>query len=412
LVVLVISRSLTFKKIKNMLSSRPLALLVGALFSVSASAGPNDALHVYGGLGWAYDDNLLRIPDNAPAFDNQRGDSWVQSEAGLIFDHMYSRQRIAAVAKLSRVNFDHFKQLDYDGKDAQATWYWQLGNHLEGKLGGTYQQVLAPYTDFRSNERNLRKERTGFFDGAWRFHPSWRARVGATSDKYTYEALGQRFNNRTEDTTEIEGDYLPKSGSTVGLVLRHIKGRYPFQRADGPFLVDNDFKQDEVKARIDWLATGSTTVQALAGWARRDQPSFGGRTSGFNGKIGALYKPPGKISYNAAVWRDFAPLESRVVSYTLNKGGTVGATWEATAKIKVDANAVYERRAYNPRQDFTGSGDLRDSIRSATVRAVWSVRPAILLSAGFVHQSRSGSVLLGTGSFASNSVSFNASAQF
>ncbi|MFL6676664.1 MAG: XrtB/PEP-CTERM-associated polysaccharide biosynthesis outer membrane protein EpsL [Massilia sp.] len=397
-----------------MLSSRlqPVALLIGALFSVSASAGPNDALHVYGGVGWAYDDNLLRIPDNEPAFDNTRGDSWVQSEAGLIFDHMYSRQRIAATAKLSKSKFNHFKQLDYDGKDLQATWYWQLGNHLEGRLGTTYAQVLAPYTDFRSNERNLRQQRRSFFDGAWRFHPSWRARTAASTDKYTYELASQRFNNRTEDTVELEGDYLPRSGSTVGLVLRRIKGKYPFRRPIGAALLNDDFTQDELKARVEWLASGSTTVRALAGYARRDQPSFGGRTSGFNGKVDATYAPRGKISYNAAVWRDFAPLESTIVSYTRNNGASVGATWDATAKIKVDANAIYERRAYNPRATFNGGGDLRDSIRSASLRAVWSVRPAIQLSAGYVHQARSGSPVLGTGSFTSNSVSFNASAQF
>jgi exopolysaccharide biosynthesis operon protein EpsL len=397
---------------KNMLSSRTLPLLLGALLGGAASAGPSDALHVYGGLGWAHDDNLLRVPDGQPAFDNTRGDSWRTAEAGLVFDHMYSRQRLTAVAKISDVNFDHFTQLDYQGKDVQGTWYWQLGNHLEGRAGATYSQVLAPYTDFRSSERNLRQDRKEFFDGAWRFHPSWRARVAYDTEKFTYEATSQRFNNRTEDTYEVEGDYLPASGSTVGLVARRIKGRYPYLRPVGGFLVNDDFTQDELKARVNWIASGSTTISALAGWAKRNQPSYGGRTSGANGRITAQYAPRGKLSYNAALWRDFAPIESTVVSYTLNKGASVGATWDATYKIKVDANAIYERRNYNPRGTVPTAGDLEDSIRSASVRAVWSVRPAIQLAAGYVHQSRSGSVTLGTGSFTSNSVSFTASAQF
>jgi hypothetical protein len=40
------------------------------------------------------------------------------------------------------------------------------------------------------------------------------------------------------------------------------------------------------------------------------------------------------------------------------------------------------------------------------------VRPAIQLAAAMVHQSRTGSVTLGTGSFSSNMVTLNASAQF
>lgn len=395
-----------------MLTSRTLPLLTGVLLAGAASAGPSDALHVYGGLGWAHDDNLLRIPDGQPAFDNTRGDSWTTAEVGLLFDKIYSRQRLSALAKISDVNFDHFTDLDYQGKDLQGTWYWQLGDHLEGQAGATYSQILAPYTDFRSSERNLRQDRREFVDAAWRFHPSWRARAGYTTEKYTYEATSQRFNNRTEDRYEIEGDYMPASGSTIGLVLRRIKGKYPFLRPVGTFLLDDDFTQDEIKARVDWIASGLTTISALAGWAKRNQPSYGGRTSGANGRITALYKPRGKLIYNAAIWRDFAPIESTVVSYTLNKGASVGATWDPTAKVRVDANAIYERRNYNPRSTVPTADDLEDSIRSASVRAVWTVRPKIQLVAGYVHQSRSGSVTLGTGSFTSNSVSFTASAQF
>jgi exopolysaccharide biosynthesis operon protein EpsL len=397
---------------KNMFSPRTLALLIGSLSATSAWAGPNDALHVYGGIGWSHDDNLLRVPDSQPAFDNTRGDSWTTAEAGLLFDKTYSRQRLAAVGKLSNVNFDHFKQLDYRGKDLQGTWYWQLGNYFSGQLGTSYDQMLAPYTDFRSSERNLREERKHFVDANWRLHPNWSGRVGYVFDKFSYEATGQRYSNRTEDTAEIEGDYLPAGGSSVGLVARRIKGRYPNLRPIGPFLVNDDFTQDELKARVNWILAGSTTLQALAGWARRDQPSFGGRISGANGRITLLYAPRHKFTLNAAVWRDFAPLESSAVSYTLNKGVSAGGSWSPTAKVNVEALAIYERRDYNPRDSFVGVGELRDAIRSASLRAVWSLRPAIQLSAGFVHQSRNGLAALGTASFKSNSVSFNASAQF
>ena len=100
------------------------------------------------------------------------------------------------------------------------------------------------------------------------------------------------------------------------------------------------------------------------------------------------------------------------MSYTLNKGASAGAQWDATAKIKVNADAVYERRNYNARGEFPGSGDLRDAIRTASLRATWAPRPTLQVTAGAAHQARSGSVTLGTGSFTSNSVSLSASAQF
>ena len=401
--------------------ARPLALLVcfaaAVPSSLPAQAGPGDALHVVGSLLYGHDNNLLRVPDGSPGFNNTREDSWWTREAGLVFDNTYGRQRITAVAKLSKSEFDHFTQLDYDGKDLQANWAWQLGNHLDGKLGATYQQVLAPYTDFLSSERNLRKTRSTFWDGNWRFHPAWQARAGFQRDKYEYDAPSQRYNNRTEDASELELDYLARSDSEVGLVARRVKGKYPYLRPVGLFSFNDNFTQDELKLRVKWKVTGATVLDALVGNTRRRQRSFGeGTTSGVAGRIKMTVQPHGKMIYTAAVWRDFAPLESNVVSYTLNKGASAGAQWDATAKIRVNADVVGERRSYNARSGGISAADLsdslRDSLRTASLRATWSPRPTVQVASGVVRQVRSGSRIVGTGSFSSNSVTLSASAQF
>jgi exopolysaccharide biosynthesis operon protein EpsL len=387
--------------------------LIAALYSATAAGAPGDALHVFGGLGYGHDDNLLRVPDGAPAFDNQRGDSWYQADAGLLFDHTYSRQRLSGHAKLSKVKFQHFQQLDYDGKDLQAKWNWQVGNHWEGTLGTFYNQTLAPYTDFRSDRRNLREQRRTFFDGAWRFHPSYRVRAAAEREKFDYELTEQRYNDRTETSWEVGADYLPASGSEIGLVARHVKGKYPNRRPLGQQVINDNYDQDELKARVLWVASGSTTVQALAGWVKRRQPALGDDTSGFLGRVNVLHKRNSALSYKASLWRDFAPIESPLVSYTRNKGVSAGLTWDATAKLKVDANAAYERRSYNARLlPIVNRGRLQDSLRTASVRATWSPRQSVQVSAALAHQARSGAAGLGTQQFSSNSIQVNVSAQF
>ncbi|QNA88423.1 exopolysaccharide biosynthesis protein EpsL [Massilia sp. Dwa41.01b] len=393
--------------------SHPLALVAGLILSAPGWAIPGSSLDVYGRVGWAHDDNLLRIPENEPAFDNQRADSWTTAEFGAVVDKTLRRQRLLAVGKLSKVKFDHFRQLDYDGKDLQASWYWELGKRFSGQLGSTYAQTLAPYTDFRSNERNLRRQRRGFFEGGWKLHPRWEAHAAFSREKFEYELAAQAYNNRTEKVAELEGRYLARSGSAVGLVLRRIEGRYANRRPFATSPLTDDFHQDELKARVEWKASGSTTLQALAGYARRTQPSFGpGRTSGANGRITVLHEPRGKFAYRSSVWRDFAPLESSIVSYTLNKGVSAGATWNATAKLRVDADAVYERRNYNQRIAFSAPDGLDDTLRSATLKASWAVRRKLSVSAAYVHQARTGSAVLGIGNFKSNTVVLNASAQF
>jgi len=393
-------------------SASRLCLLIAALCSAPASAAPGDALHVYAGLGYGHDDNLLRVPDGFPAFDNRLGDSWYQADAGLLFDHTYSRQRIKGHAKLSKVKFSHFKQLDYEGHDVEASWDWQLGNRFSGKLGGVYEQSLASYTDLRSDQRNLRRQRSTFFDGGWRLHPSYRLRAGASTDKFSYDLAAQRANDRTEDAYEAGADYLPASGNEIGLVLRKVKGKYPNRRSVGQQLVNDDYDQDEFKARVLWIAGGSTTVQALGGWVKRRQRSLGDDTSGFNGRISAAYKRSGAFSYNAALWRDFAPIESTVLNYTLNKGASVALAWDVSAKVKVDASAVYERRAYNARLLAIPGGDLKDTIRSANLRATWQPRQSVQVSATLARQARSGSVFVGSGNIKSTSLMLNVNAQF
>ncbi len=395
----------------------PPVFLAGALVCAPALAVPGTAFDLYGRIGWARDDNLLRIPDDQPAFDNQRSDSWTTLEAGAVYDHTISRQRFHAHAKLSKVEFDHFRQLDYDGRDIQGTWYWQVGNRFEGRLGGSYARTLAPYTDFRSDERNLREQRRGFFEGGWKLHPRWEARLALSRDKFEYELAAQAYNDRTEDVVELEGRYLAPSGSAVGLVLRRIEGDYPNRRPFSLSTLTDDFTQDELKARVDWKLTGATTLQALAGYARREQPSYGsGRTSGVNGRATVLYEPTGKIRYRASVWRDFAPIESYTVSYTLNKGVSAGATWDASAKLRVEADASYENRDYEPRAGAsppgTPDGTLDDALRSASVKATWAVRKKITLSAAYIYQARSGSPALGIGKFESNIFAIDASGQF
>jgi exopolysaccharide biosynthesis operon protein EpsL len=392
---------------------RPLELLICFMPAAQAGAGPSDALHLYGGVSFGHDDNLLRVSDRSAGFGNTREDSWWTREYGLVFDKTYSRQQIAVVAKFSNTNFDHFKQLNYAGKDLQANWHWQIGNYLDGRIGTTYQRLLAPYTDFSTDQRNVRTTRSQYAEGAWRFHSSWRARAGFKRDKFDYELISQRYNNRTEEASELELDYLMSNGSTAGLLAHRLKGTYPYLRPFDAFGLNDNFMQNELRMHMKWIATEASTLDASIGYTSRKQPSFDeSRTNGVAGTIRATYQPRGKMTYNAAIWRDFAPLESTLVSYTLNKGASLGAQWDATEKIKINADLIAERRSYRARTTVSNPRDLGDSIRTARVQATWLPSPGVQVSSGVAHQARSGSLTLGTGNFTSNSITLSASVQF
>ncbi|WP_229418603.1 XrtB/PEP-CTERM-associated polysaccharide biosynthesis outer membrane protein EpsL [Pseudoduganella flava] len=371
----------------------------------------SDTIHPFVALGYTYDDNLLRLPDNYPV--EQRSDRARQAQAGIVVERDISRQRLTATAKVSRVSFDHYTQLDYNGKDFKADLAWQLGNRFSGNLGGSYVETLTPFTDYNSDERNLRTTRREYLSGKWRFHPSWQARAGFTRTKHEYELLAQRVNNRTEDVSEVGGDYLAASGSQIGLVARRLKGSYENPRFIGGIALDDNYTQDELKANINWRISGVTYVQVLAGYAKRKHERSSSRdSSGANGRASVTWAPLGKVKFTGEVWREFAAVESFIVSNSLNKGGSLGATWDISAKLQASASVRRETRDFEQFPGIGFTGQTSDRATSGQLGLTYSPTLRTQLSVSAFREKRDGSQLAGTNDYRANGVSINGSVQF
>jgi exopolysaccharide biosynthesis operon protein EpsL len=382
------------------------------LFSGAAHAALSDTIHPFAVIGYTYDDNLLRLPDDYLAIP-ERSDRATQGQAGITFERPIGRQVLSGTAKVSRVTFDRFEQLNYNGKDANADLAWQLGNRFSGKLGASYNQTLTPFSDTLTDQRNLRTTRRSYANGAWQFHPSWRVRASFTHTEFDYELLVQRVNNRTDDLAELGGDYVARSGSKVGLVLRQLKGQYENPRRFNGVSIINDFKQKELKANIDWLATPITRVQVLAGYAKREYEFFSVRdSSGFNGRATVRWAPLKKVSFNVETWREFAAVESLIVSNSLNRGASVGATWNATAKIQGTASLRHEKREFETLGTTGAGGDATDTSRSAQLGLVYSPTLSTQINLSIFRETRNGAELIGTNDYRAKGVSLNASMQF
>jgi hypothetical protein len=369
-----------------------LALLSAALGAAPVQAGPAESLTLFGGLEYVYDDNLFRLPDGQRQ-DGQRSDTARRVLAGFHYDHHFRRQKLILQAKLTQVSFAHFDQLDYDGKDFLAKLNWQLGNTVDGTAGASYVRTLAPYADFRSSLRNVRTFERRFLDTR-------------------YELSVLRSNERTEELRELGLDYTARSGSTAGLVARRIDGQYLNPRIIGTALLNDQFTQDELLARVLWKPTEISSVNLRAGYARRTHPVQSARdASGFNGRLGARTSVRSSLHVNAAAWREFSAIESDIVNFSLKRGVSVGASWDATAKVRVDAALSHERRSYEGVLPGMPA-DMSDTLRLASLGAHWKPRDALEITTSVSHQRRSGAEFLGNGSFKANVVSVTATVQF
>jgi exopolysaccharide biosynthesis operon protein EpsL len=389
----------------------PLAL-AAVLVCNPAQADISDTIKPFVSVGSTYDNNLLRLPDNA-APGIQRSDRATQLVGGFLLDRPIGRQKLTGQAKLSRVTFDHYDQLDYNGKDFSLDWAWVLGNYFDGNIGGSYQQVLTPFNDFHSDQRNLRTQRREYANGGWRMHPSWRLRAGFQRDRFDYELFEQSLNNRKEDLSEVGIDYLAASGSKVGLVARRIKGSFLNPRRIGTTFLDQNYTQDELKANINWLYSEITQVRLLAGYAKRKHDTFSERdTSGLNGRVTVNWSPRAKLRFTADAWREFAAVESTIVNNSINKGASANATWDISAKLQATAGVKREKRNFERLPYVYFNGDPSDTTRTTSVGLAYQPLRKVQLSVNGFRDRRSGTPLAGTGSFKAKGVSFMATVQF
>lgn len=393
-----------------------LALLIGSLFSLPAAAELSDTIHPFVATSYSHEDNLLRLSDNDMALFGGGDDNLRSVAAGFTFERPVGRQLFTGNAKVSRVSFDKFGQLDYTGKDAAAEWKWMVGDHLSGHLGASYDQTLTPFADFHSDERNLRVIRHDYADGNWLFHPRWQVHAGYVEDKYTYALTDQRFNNRTEQSTSAGIDYLSPTSSTFGVVFRRLEGHYPFQEVFGSTVIDNGYVQNEEKVNIYWAATPTTDVLLLAGLVQRKHNYFTDRDdNGTNGRLIVNWRPRVRLHFSGQLWREFTPTEGALINSALNKGESLNGGWELSAKLTAEANLKNERRDFSPFAAIgvaLPSSSLSDTTRSETVGLTYHPVPQAALTLNGFHEARSGSVAAGTNSYRANGVSFSASMQF
>jgi exopolysaccharide biosynthesis operon protein EpsL len=391
--------------------NKQLLLLLGIVAAAPVGAGPlGDNIHPYLAVTRSYDANLFRLDENAAGFQGQRSDNLTQTQYGVVFDVPVSRQRLTGQIKQSRVQFEHFDQLDYSGKDYLADLEWHIGNHLEGHLGASYAETLTSFNDFHSAERNLRVQHREYADGAWTFHPSFRVRTALSTQKSTYDLPEQQFNDRTEDQVVLGVDYMPHSGSRVGLQVSQLKGKYPNHRLLGGIAIDDGYTQNEVKANVYWVFSATSQFTMLAGWAQREHSFFEERdSSGVNGRATMNWSMLRKLRMSASAWREFAPVESTFVNNSLNKGVGFNTTWDVSSKVNATAAVRHEERDFSTLEGRIVPPDFHDTTRNASLGLTYAPIRPVQLSANVFHEKRSGNA---STNYRTHGVSVNASIQY
>ena len=347
-----------------------------------ASAIVGDPVRPFAEISYAHETNLLRAAPTQLHGDSG-ADSYRRVDAGVVLDKSFGRQHVSGNFKLSRTLFEKFTGLDNQAKDLQATWNWQVGNDVEGNLGAQYTQGLAPFSEFRSNVRNLRTQKNSFVDAKWRVYSNWSLHAGVTHQSLAYDFFRQQIGNRNEDAQEIGLDYLPASGSSIGVVFRRTRDSYPVQQQLGTLVVANSYRQNDYKLKADWIVSGKSRLQFLGGVVQRDYDVFQSRNkTAPSVRITDIWQPTNKIKLVLAAYHEISPSDDLTVNYSVNNGVSLATSWDVLAKVRLDALLRRENRDFNAASAFSAASPSNrlEKSRFGSVQLTWSPRQDVQLT--------------------------------
>lgn len=389
-------------------AARLFPLFLAGCFGGKAMAAADDKFTPYVGYTVGHDSNVFGLDgdqDYRALFAQPDGaDRTTLVNGGLKARVPVSRQQFELSADVSRARYARFPVLDHAGHDLQGAWRWSVGRTWSGRIGASKVRALGPMSGFREAARNLRTTRRNIAENAWLLAPAWQLRADLSTYTLQNELASQRFGDVDERKVETGVDYLAASGSRMGLVFAQVRGEYPMRPAAAGRR--EHYRQDEVKARIDWRVAEKTRIQMLLGLTRRD--SFGARTGRFSGpgaRLTADWAASDKTAFEGACWREIAAADEVLAAYSLNTGCSLAPTWKMSAKTALKSVIAYEKRA------FYGSAlPASDTGRSASLALSYAPWRKMALQMSVFALARDGNT--GTGTYARRGAALTARYEF
>jgi hypothetical protein len=312
----------------------------------------------YVGVSEAYtrESNLFRVANGQPKTSDNY---WTTSLLGGI-DQPFGRQRFFADATARYNKYKDNTQIDNTGYGLAVGLDWETIERLSGRFSYTLDEKLARFGADQGPllfKKNLEKSQELLARAKYGLVSLLSLEGSLSHRRLDYSADEFAFQEFQQDSASLGLQYRPSGLLTLGSALRYTKGRYPFavQASPGVFQQD-DFHRNDLDLTAVWVPTGLSTVSARLSFTRESHDAVASRdVSGATGALSWEYKPTGKLAFTTSLIRDtgaeasFGRLSAGGVNpignnSRLSNSLETKAVYEATAKIKVDANARYVER--------------------------------------------------------------------
>lgn len=380
-----------------------------------APADDADFYRIVGGASLSYDDNLFRLASGTDARTTlgrpQKSDWLYGVDAGVKVDKPYGLQRFQLDAIVTDHKYQNARFLDWTGLDYRGAWLWQITPHLGGELSVSQQQTLADYADYRVyNIRNIQTSQLQRANVDWWIEGGWHLLGGVVANETRNTAVFTAVGAFDQQTVEAGVRYIARDDNSITFVGRESRGQYQDRPVDPVQVFDNHFTQHEAQARGVWRLSAESLLDGRLGYLQRKHEHFSQRDfSGPVGRLDYIWTPTVKVTVDLGAARNLYSFQEFTNSYFVADSLTLQPKWQITEKTSLHAKA--DRTTRDFRGPVAPTPTLRyETIYTLSTGAEWNATRKIRVNADLAHQQRN-SNFAGFG-YVDNMVSLTAQLMF
>jgi hypothetical protein len=390
-----------------------LVAALGAGGTAVAQSTDRNPFYYGASLALGSDSNVFRAPSAAAQSDTY---SIISLLAG--FDQPISRQRVYGDFSLRSTNYSDQSRLNGTGYSALLGLDFATVNRISGALRFSANAAQAQFSSagFATiNDRNEERRQQFQAVGRWGLVDRFLVEATYTGDRLAYSNPLARSQELEQDSVGLAVRYSPSAFISFGVGGRTTEGRFPAFYLIGPGVGSPlDFDRRDVDFTVAWTPSAITKLEARLSSTNVDYKQDASRdVSGATGTLSFGYRPTGRTSLSAAVFRDTGPANTFLQlgaggststgdNSQLSSGLRLGATYDVTGKIQAFTNLALTQR------DYSGALGGSDDITQFSLGARYAYSRAISFACNVGREQRDSNTPL---SFAYSANTFLCSAQ-
>jgi len=310
-------------------------------------------------------DNPFLFPDSS-ADPLKRSDTVDSTDIGVAVRAPLPSDRsfLAIGARASQKKYDALSQLDHVERQLDATYQWEYGQALRGRLRHRFDERLYNYYGGFFTQPETPRATDDLAEVALRITPQLDLPVTVTQRSVRYDdaGLAQRYN-QDDRGLQLALSYTSGRQSTFRAGVRQTDVRFPNRSAADVAAIDSGYTDREVFVDVGWRYSDTTILFGRIGRLDRSFASLSNRDTqlvSLSTGIDWRYSPKTFLSL-----RGFRQPQSNSQAdfrlYVISTGVEARVRYDLTAKTRIGLNGSYEQQKYqsfsNTATAATGGND-------------------------------------------------------